>query len=377
MRKQRFSNVSEVASHIAGNNKDVTLLFAFNATGKTRLSMEFKDLVNEVVDDETEIKKVLYYNAFTEDLFSWDNDLENDENRKLNINSNSRFVEVIKNQGKDAEIIERFQYYTKSKIEPLFDLENGEVTFHLPTGDTTIPNIKVSKGEENVFIWSIFYVMIETVIDELKQDVTDRSTHEFDDIEYIYIDDPITSLDENHIFELAIDVKQLLKKAKGLPKFIISTHHSLFYTILFNEVKYNRNINRDKKVFYMFERDENNYYLDTLNDTPFGYHLTVKSEIKNAIRENRIEKYHFALFRNLLEKTATYLGYSHWTACLVGDPVRDGKEGYISRINNYTHNRFFDLDGRDLPEQEKTMLKVLFEAFETHFNWSNNGVDEN
>ena len=43
--------------------------------GKTRLSMEFK---NRGRDTETNTRDTLYFNAFTEDLFYWDNDLEND-----------------------------------------------------------------------------------------------------------------------------------------------------------------------------------------------------------------------------------------------------------------------------------------------------------
>lgn len=41
------------------------LLFAFNGTGKTRLSYEFAH--NNRVNDQ---HHTLYYNAFTEDLFS-------------------------------------------------------------------------------------------------------------------------------------------------------------------------------------------------------------------------------------------------------------------------------------------------------------------
>ena len=44
--------LAEIAQKIKNSNKKVTLLYAFNATGKTRLSMEFKNLVNEIRDDE-------------------------------------------------------------------------------------------------------------------------------------------------------------------------------------------------------------------------------------------------------------------------------------------------------------------------------------
>lgn len=75
------------------NNKDFILLFAYNGTGKTRLSMEFKEAgkSKEGIERDT-----LYFNAFTEDLFHWDNDLKNDTERHLKINADSRFFQVSK-----------------------------------------------------------------------------------------------------------------------------------------------------------------------------------------------------------------------------------------------------------------------------------------
>ena len=42
-------------------------------------------------NNEVQSQDTLYFNAFTEDLFSWDNDLENDEHRTLKLNAASRF----------------------------------------------------------------------------------------------------------------------------------------------------------------------------------------------------------------------------------------------------------------------------------------------
>ena len=46
--------------------------------------MEFKDLGRRRTDGNAD---TLYFNAFTEDLFSWDNDLENDSERVLQLNT--------------------------------------------------------------------------------------------------------------------------------------------------------------------------------------------------------------------------------------------------------------------------------------------------
>ena len=90
-----FTNLSELVTHLRSLDKKFILLFAYNSTGKTRLSMEFKEagkkditvnLFNQngkrvftqegdnvFVNDR--LPDTLYVNAFTEDLFNWDNDL--------------------------------------------------------------------------------------------------------------------------------------------------------------------------------------------------------------------------------------------------------------------------------------------------------------
>lgn len=253
---EEYGSLAAMAQKIKDSNKKVTLLYAFNGTGKTRLSMEFKDLVNESKDDEV-IKHVVYYNAFTEDLFSWDNDFENDIERKLKINKNSSFIELIERQGKENEIAERFKEFTSSKIEPNINTSTGEITFSLPTGDDeAVENIKISKGEESVFIWSVFFVLMETIIAELNIDeISDRSTDEFNAIQYIFIDDPVTSLDDNHLIQLAISLREVIANSRsGELRFIITTHHGLFYNVLFNEFKSERSIRDNKKEYCLLQK---------------------------------------------------------------------------------------------------------------------------
>jgi hypothetical protein len=66
------------------NDADLVLLYAYNRTGKTRLSMEFKDAgKRKTKKNPTGTPDTLYFNAFTEDLFVWENDLEGDSVRRL------------------------------------------------------------------------------------------------------------------------------------------------------------------------------------------------------------------------------------------------------------------------------------------------------
>src|SRR5690606_41643795 len=63
--------------------ENIILVYAFNATGKTRLSVAYKNFTkSENEGNHTGV----YYNAFSEDLFIWENDEDNyNENIRLNI----------------------------------------------------------------------------------------------------------------------------------------------------------------------------------------------------------------------------------------------------------------------------------------------------
>ncbi|MCB0540775.1 MAG: anticodon nuclease, partial [Bacteroidetes bacterium] len=171
----------QLAQALKDANKKVQLIYAFNGTGKTRLSREFKELIapKNVEEEESSIK-VMYYNAFTEDLFYWDNDLDYDASRKLKIQANSFTDWALRVQGQGPNIITNFQRYTNDKLTPYFneqytnkDKDNNdvvvsaysEITFSIERGDdTSINNVKVSKGEESCFIWSVFYSLLKLVV---------------------------------------------------------------------------------------------------------------------------------------------------------------------------------------------------------------------
>ncbi|MGY0649690.1 MAG: hypothetical protein ACW7DU_16340, partial [Paraglaciecola chathamensis] len=228
--------LTDLAKQLKDSNKKVQLIYAFNGSGKTRLSRAFKDFLtadieSDEVDGPSELSKknVLYYNAFTEDLFYWDNDLLNDETRVLKIHPNAFTDWVFKEQGQDRNVVSHFQRYTNPKLTPHFNEEYNsedsegkqkivpsftEVTFSFERGNNeSEPNIKISKGEESNFIWSVFYSLLEQVIDVLNVvEESDRETDKFNQLKYVFIDDPVSSLDENHLMQLAVDLASLIKR---------------------------------------------------------------------------------------------------------------------------------------------------------------------
>src|SRR5664280_2948489 len=91
----KFPNLSKLVIRLRSDLKDLDFvsIFAYNGTGKTRLSMEFKDRWKLQKKGQ---RDTLYFNAFTEDLFYWDNDLQNDAERVLQVNSESNFFSGFK-----------------------------------------------------------------------------------------------------------------------------------------------------------------------------------------------------------------------------------------------------------------------------------------
>jgi wobble nucleotide-excising tRNase len=378
-------SLTDIAQRLKDNNKKVQLIYAFNGTGKTRLSREFK--LSVAPDGDTELdqsevidKKVLYYNAFTEDLFYWDNDLEFDVEPKLKIHPNAFTKWIFEVQGQDINIISNLQHYTDEKLTPRFNEEyikneNGknvtvgaftEITFSYERGNNErSDNIKISKGEESNFVWCVFYSLLEQVIDVLNvAEPNDRETNQFNQLEYVFIDDPVSSLDDNHLIELAVNLAQLIKSSESDLKFIITTHNPLFYNVLCNEFKNSNKVtgynnNKHFKKHRLEKKEEGTYELISQpNDSPFSYHLFLINEIEKAIESEKIYKFHFNFLRNILEKTSTFLGYSDWGDLLV--PVRGNRVAYEKRILNLSsHSKHSAEEIVVLTNDDKNVLRHL------------------
>jgi wobble nucleotide-excising tRNase len=366
----------EISETLKNTDKKVQLIYAFNGTGKTRLSREFRLLVapKDLEEEENTSIKVLYYNAFTEDLFYWDNDLDADVNRKLLIRPNgftNMLLEFLKDQGLDGNIISNFQHYTSDKLTPRFneeytakDKENraitikaySEITFSIEGGNQeSIENIKISKAEESNFIWCVFYSLLEQVVEQLNiPEPENRATDKFNDLKYVFIDDPVSSLDDTHLIELAVNIAELIKSSTSELKFIITTHNPLFYNILFNE--FNR-VKKTKKWRLEKFNDGTFSIVEQSSDSPFSYHLFLLSELEKAIQPPlNIQKYHFNFLRNILEKTSTFLGYNKWEDLL----PQESREAYYNRILNLSsHSKHHGEEVSIIEENDKRVLGFL------------------
>jgi hypothetical protein len=396
--------LTEIAETLRDADKKVQLIYAFNASGKTRLSREFKELIDPKNDDrdDDDRSKVLYYNAFTEDLFYWDNDLDSDTERKLRIQPNAFTKSVFEDLGLDLNVITAFQRYTQPNLTPRFNQEYkttdkdgkeitipafSEVTFTLGQDPETNPErLKISKGEESNFIWSVFYCLLDQVISARNvTEVEERETDQFNDLDYIFIDDPVSSLDENHLIQLAVDVADLVKKSLyvdgvGL-KFVITTHNPLFFNVLHNELSSDdRYLSYKGKTYSKYrleKKGDGTFELSPQpNDSPFSYHLYLLRELQAASETGEIRRYHFNFIRNILEKSSTFLGHNRWSDLL--PKTTDGRPNpYQSRILNISsHSKQSSEEVQYITDENKRVFRYLVRNIAKNFQtWQWEGED--
>ena len=375
--------LTEIAQTLKDTDKKVQLIYAFNGVGKTRLSREFKELIapkteGEEAEEENSIK-VLYYNAFTEDLFYWDNDLKDDKNRELLIRPNKFTHWVFNEQGQDNNVIKHFQHYTSDKLTPRFSEVYDKITFTIDGGnDGIIDNIKISKGEESCLIWCTFYCLLTQIIEILNiVEPEDRETDKFNQLKYIFIDDPVSSLDENHLIELAVNIAELIKSSQSEVKFIITTHNPLFYNVLHNEFNNTDKLNGYKpkhSVKYRLEKINDGTYdlQEQTKDSPFSYHLLLLSELEKAIESDDIKKYHYNFLRQILEKTSTFLGVVEWKELLTLLPndSEGVSDAYYNRIINLcSHGKHSGEETSLITENDKKVLGFLVREFKKTYHF--------
>lgn len=335
------------------NNLDFVLLFAYNGTGKTRISMAFKDVGKKRGKGNPD---TLYFNAFTEDLFYWDNDLQNDAERVLKINANSNFFSGLKELALEEKIFAYLERYAEFDFK--IDYEKWEIMFSKQVknpnykSNTEEPvyiilnNIKISRGEENIFIWCFFLAICELSID---------GTDVYDWVKYIYIDDPISSLDDNNAIAVATDLSLLIQRGIGKKKVIISSHHSLFFNVMCNELKKLR-----YKRYFLHKNGEEGHTLRATDDTPFFHHVALLSELKKAMDSEKINTYHFNMLRSILEKTAIFFGFDDFSTCIHG--IED-EVLYSRALNLLSHGKYSIYEPKEMGTDNKSLFKNILQAF--------------
>lgn len=373
-----FADLPQLAQHVRDElgKKKFILLYAYNGTGKTRLSGAFKDLGKRFdADGEPDGHDTLYFNAFTEDLFSWDNDLLEDRHRVLRLNEQSRYFGALATTEFDTRIrtlLNRyadFEFRINTEINRENRLTRAEVVFYRDKvndddKDAEDPiGIKISRGEENIFIWCFFLAIVQLVLD---------GAEAYDWVKYIYVDDPISSLDEHNAIVVANHLIQVYREASGSNiQTVISTHHNLFFNVLHYELK-NHFRGQASQYTLSRERHHNTYQLkEQTGDTPAFHHVSALIEIDKAAREERIETFHFNMLRTILEKTALFHGYTHFGKCIKKGPT--DADGILHQrfVDLLSHGKYSMYEPNYMGEETRQYFRRIVREFLDRYQFNN------
>ena len=261
-------------------------------------------------------------------------------------------------------------YVVFSKKNQFVQELNGEKV--LIDGDP-IEYIKISRGEERLFVWCFFRCIMDQVL---------NNNDAYKDIEYIYIDDPMSSLDDNNVIAFACQlynvIRNQLKQEENAKraskdyrriKFVVSSHHGLFFHVMVHGLG-----NDDKLGRYYLSRDKQTEELvlkDMCDNTPFYYNVAMMSEVQEAIRNDRLYTYHFTIMRSVMEKIKEFFGHYDFRFILDGITYKGYRfeEGPFSRgdltdlysriVNVFSHQGSF-FAPMEMNDDNKDSLKTLF-----------------
>lgn len=355
-----MSTLTEIAQELKDTKEKIILVYAFNATGKTRLSVEFKNITKKVDDGS---HTGVYYNAFSEDLFVWDNDEPNNNlNIKLDVvpSSLNKFHSLLL----DTDILEETLalYHPRYKFNlNLYEGDDREKGIHSITfyvDDENTNPIKISRGEERIFIWCFFIALFET---ESWTGVQDA---------HFFIDDPVSSMDDHNIFLTAESITKLIDDTFPKKQIIVTTHHIGLFSILFDRLSKGEKSDKYKKnsKFFMLKKLKNELELKPFSKEVFLFHLHLLQVLSDAKTTNELYTYHFVLLRQLLENITSFIGTSQIKMLLQEINV-DKPEDTIMMINSLSHKRVFTPTISEMNEDETTVFNEVYDKLLVKYNF--------
>lgn len=347
-------NLTEIAQQLKTNKEPIILIYAFNSTGKTKLSVEYKNITKTKDDKHTGV----YYNAYSEDLFKWDNDEWNkNENMRLEVipsSLNPYFSSILENPAFLEEKLSRYMPTYSYEFDTNTDPEIGIDAIRFSRGEEK--NIKISRGEERVFVWCFFLALFDADAWTGKQDA------------HFFIDDPVSSMDEHNVYTTADSIMQLIdsKIAKSEKRLIITTHHIGLFSILSDRLMNSSNKNITKRNILSIHNNE--LTLKNHNKDVFLYHLYLMQVLYECIAEKKIMGYHFIMLRQMLEIISSFLGTGGINKALLEIGFKENVEMIENQIHSLSHK-----DARpqlaELKPAEESLLINIYNRIQAEYNF--------
>jgi wobble nucleotide-excising tRNase len=199
---------------------------------------------------------------------------------------------------------------------------------------------------------------------------------------YLYIDDPISSLDDNNAIAVACDLAQLLRRAasrkdqNGAPapiKVVFSSHHALFFNVMCNELgraKEGEPKVTHKRYFLHRPNGDGAYTLRATEDTLFFHHVASLAELHLAADADagKLFTFHFNALRSVMEKTASFFGHADISFCL---KVLNNEDLalYNRALNLLRHGQYAIHEPTEMGEDNKALFRCILKDFTNEFRF--------
>ena len=332
-----------IAKELAGAKERITLIYAFNATGKTRLSVAYKNATK----DGNGAHAGVYYNAYSEDLFVWDNDSENGElSVQLDIRKSSlnRFHSSL-TEDDIRDKLNRYRPNYRFEFIPHENPEDGikSVMFFHEVADPTDPNkiakvpFKISRGEERIFVWCFFLALFDV------EGWADKQSAHF------FIDDPVSSLDDHNIFITASTIYDLIEEHHEKRKFVITTHHIGLFSILSDMLRKGEKASKFNRLTRVCT-------------------LSLKNgEVSLESCQKDVFLYHLRLLQ-VLENVASFLGVGQFGYVLQQIGINDADE-VATIVNTLSHKRVYYFESDELNVDSQNTFERIFNGLKEKYQF--------
>lgn len=357
--------LDDIAKTLRDDPARITLAYAFNATGKTQLCVAYKNATKLEDGSHTGV----YYNAYSEDLFVWDNDEENDgADVKLMVlpSSLSKFHSLLT----EDNVRDKLNAY-KPKFGFEFnshedDPEKGikSVSFFVPDQNPDLPKrlIKVSRGEERIFVWCFFLALFEV------EGWADKQANHF------FVDDPVSSLDDHNIFVTATTLYDLIESQFEKRKIIVTTHHLGLFSILSDWITKGEKSDKFKKngkplyKLHILSSKSGELELENCRNDVFLYHLRLLQVLSLAQQNGEVRAYHFALLRQVLENVASFLGVRQFSYVLnqigINEPSR-----IADIVNALSHKKVYYYESDIVVKDNLDIFEEVLASLRSKYNF--------
>ena len=168
---------------------------------------------------------------------------------------------------------------------------------------------------------------------------------------------------------MANHLAQILKRSKDPPKTVVSSHHTLFFNVLANEYG-------EKALRYFLGKGAEKYLLRDTGRTPFFHHVASLSELCEAAESGELRTHHFNVLRSIMEKTASFHGYTNFADCIRPEDDDPDKTMFTRVVNIMSHGNYSLYEPVEMMEENKAIFRKVLSDFRKSFPFNAKAIDD-